>query len=1262
MIWGGPLSLFRRFLLCAALLLTSFLLLAGCGGGDGGGVGVDPAGNVLVTESNHFVLQPNVKELPDDDSVAVVSVSDDGTIVLSGEVPPLEPGDVIIKNEGDQQFVRKVATVTAEGGTVTITTEQPAMTDVFAEADIRQEAFAGPEFLRQLQPSMPGVTFGEPVQIQARSLRNREIAAWGLPIRFDQALMGENSRGSVTGDGNVTLRLSIYTEVVEEKVLFVVPYVKSIALIPKLSVDGRITVKGTGSGDFYGQYPLTPEFNYPIGALGPLTVNLAGQLKVTVDGYIQADGELVMDGNVTMEGGVRGNLGAWQSVGSGVTTSFGVTPPSFQANARLNVSLLQPSLNVNLLGFGKAYVDATMLRLETEANLQGSEYDVRVYRTFRVDVGGDLELGVQPFRFELHTRLPLIQGSREQVAQLGVPLPQGIPGTIAVVPFPAEWTARPGEEYIVPALTFVKQGLLVLPFWQRCGWSSNNPGAVQIVRDYGFFAHVRCVGSGQAELVARAPGGLEGISQATVLSGVSLSSVAIRRETTSARLAQKLQARGLSTERADLQAVPDTAVGVRTQTRLRAIGRYSDGSEADLSYAVQWNGASNVSVARNGFLDALEAGSAAVSITHPGSGKGATTELQVQTPTVTRFFVTPLFETTLHMQRNEIRQLQAPGFTDDGTLRYVTGRVLWLSGDPSIVTVDLGKVTALRGGSTWIAAYDPLSNWLAVKTVEVEKSMTGIEIRPGDLTRVRPGTTQQFQAFAEYDDGTEEDISSLVQWYLSSSDVGTISPTGLATFTGQGRAWVAAFYNRRTAFGPQFDCRGPARFQILGQPPQSLTPGQPFELEIGLLDGFDQAFLDPVNVTVELSAGPDNANLAGILTRASVDGVVRFPGLTVDQVGTGYRIRVFAPGMTVAETTDFEATAGAPGHLITNDRNTDGPGGIRVVTLGNDGALSATAGSPYDATGHPATFVKVGNYLMVGIAGPPGPTSNSLDRFSYDPVTGALQFLGNSGADYLGFTPSQPLTMETNGSDTFFVLASLDRLLFTYTVDPATGHVEGAGSLDPGFGDIINSPNGMTFHDVPGSTTDYLFVADERNNAVHVLSYDAVTHILDPVPGSPFANSLPSGPGSGGGPRHLEIVGDHLYAVNPNGDALTSWAFDPATGALTAVAGSTATGTLPVALHAVGEFLYVGNMTGSVSAYQVAADGSLTALNGGVPYPAGEINPHSFVDVFLTPTQRALYVATSTRVAAFMVGADGLLDALDGSPFPGFGSPGDLRH
>jgi hypothetical protein len=108
----------------------------------------------------------------------------------------------------------------------------------------------GPEFLSTLTPSIPGVTFDEPVTVNAQS---NEIAAWGLPVNFTDAVVGQNGRGSVALNGNIVIRLALRTDL---KVSL--GGVDRFALVPKVTVSGALTATGTGSGDFRQEFPCAP--------------------------------------------------------------------------------------------------------------------------------------------------------------------------------------------------------------------------------------------------------------------------------------------------------------------------------------------------------------------------------------------------------------------------------------------------------------------------------------------------------------------------------------------------------------------------------------------------------------------------------------------------------------------------------------------------------------------------------------------------------------------------------------------------------------------------------------------------------------------------------------------------------------------------------------------------------------------------------------------------------------------------------------------
>lgn len=97
---------------------------------------------------------------------------------------------------------------------------------------------------------------------------------------------------------------------------------------------------------------------------------------------------------------------------------------------------------------------------------------------------------------------------------------------------------------------------------------------------------------------------------------------------------------------------------------------------------------------------------------------------------------------------------------------------------------------------------------------------------------------------------------------------------------------------------------------------------------------------------------------------------------------------------------------------------------------------------------------------------------------------------------------------------------------------------------------------------------------------------------------------------------------------------------------------------LPAAAVAKRNVYLTNQSDGSVSAFNVAADGSLSAVPGS-PFPTGS-SPQG---VALTPDDSHLYIANagSNDLAAFNVAADGSLSAIAGSPFATGSSPSPPR-
>jgi 6-phosphogluconolactonase (cycloisomerase 2 family) len=176
-----------------------------------------------------------------------------------------------------------------------------------------------------------------------------------------------------------------------------------------------------------------------------------------------------------------------------------------------------------------------------------------------------------------------------------------------------------------------------------------------------------------------------------------------------------------------------------------------------------------------------------------------------------------------------------------------------------------------------------------------------------------------------------------------------------------------------------------------------------------------------------------------------------------------------------------------------------------------------------------------------------------------------------------------------------------------YTVDGTSG----ALTLIPGSPFTANSPNSVTVD----PTGQFVYIASFISNSVSAYTIDGTTGALTPVPGSrcltsDLSNCFPAG----SGPHSVTVdpTGQFVYVANQgNGvpsvlSAVSAYAINATTGALTAIPGSPCFSTGPsncfpagpapwsVAVDPTGQFVYVANAGGSVSAYTI--DGITGAL------------------------------------------------------------------
>lgn len=1232
------------------LLLSLFVaFFAGCESANNQFVVTDGQGNLRTITSNSFKLQDNVHFLNLNSGVEVANIDGD-SITFTGNVPGISVGDVIIRGEGVSQFTRRVTSVAQQGGNTVVQTERIGLTDIFKEANITEQIDFGPEFLGKLQPAMPGVEFGEPQRVLAQGT---ELQAWRLPITFKEAVVAENGRGSVLVNGEVGLRVGLRTDLQIGTTNFVIPTLNRFELVPVVTIDGNLKVTGSGSGEFRKELPITGPISYPLAGFAGIGLNLQGTLNVVVDGYVQSNGEFsVKNASVKMEGGVRYQNGNWSVVQS-VTPTFEITPPQLRADANLTVSILQPKVSLNLCDMGEIFLNAQIIKLETEARLVANPspaYDVRVYRTFGVELGARLALGVSPLSIKYDGYFPLISGDRTEVAHLGVSLPAAESSDLFTILFFTDGKTGPmkvGEQRIMVGLTYFQAGLLVLPIPRPYTWTSSDPSRVQLT-SYEYFAIARALKPGKAAIKATPRSNRVGYLDVSV-SSEGITGIEILPGLTIGRVSNqgKIAAQQLSGNQ-----VPE--FGSR---ELQAVGVYSNGAKVDLTYAVNWSSLDvNGKTYRNGQLDGRLAGQTGIRVVDPVSGRSAQANFQVVRVPIESMVIFPFSPAKLELTTGQTTQLRVGALFADASVREVTKFISWSSSNPAIASVQDGLVTAKLPGEVVIKAYDSNGYAMDSKRIVINKApLTSLRIEPATGGPFLVGHTQQFRAIAGYADGTSGTVSTGVVWRTNNDNAARVSSDGVVTVVGQGTFKVKALLNGKSAATDNFEVTGPAGLLFHTQP-SDVEVGHTFDVYVEVRDSKNQLWTDPVQVTLELGSGPANSQLGGSLTQSTSGGYAAFTGLSVNQVGSGYTLQALASGLSIATSDSFDglaAGAGTLGHLFFNTSlSTNGVGALNMAAVAADGTFSAVPNGPYDTAGSAYSLTKVGNFVVVAIGD--GANKNSLQSFAYDSGSGTLTAAGLSGALSLGPTSPTLLKLDSGGGDVVVCLNAFDDKVQAWRVGPNGGLT----LLDTAAlsGSLFQN---IEYYDAPGST-DYVYVSGSSANRIAALSFDTVNGTFGTVPNSPFTYPFTR-------PGAMETQGDNLFVLSPEanvGDDAFSWyKIDQATGKITNTGLSFGTGDGPVGIHAVGDYLYIGNQNSAdISAYKIGTS-FLTALNGGTRYPAGEINPHSFADVVLSANETALYVATSNRVAAYIIDtATGLLTALSGSPFGPYDSPEDIRR
>jgi trimeric autotransporter adhesin len=226
---------------------------------------------------------------------------------------------------------------------------------------------------------------------------------------------------------------------------------------------------------------------------------------------------------------------------------------------------------------------------------------------------------------------------------------------------------------------------------------------------------------------------------------------------------------------------------------------YSDGTSSDITTQATWSLSSNSNASINdntgskGILTAISAGNVNVQATYIGiTGTKAVT---ISSLTVTSVAVSP---STKSIVQGTSTQFTATATYSDGSTRDVSNSAVWSSSNTSIAGVTTststgGAAQGISAGSSTITATIGGKSGTATLTVTAA-TLQSIAINAN--ATIAKGTTKQYTATGTYSDASTQDITSLVSWTTSASNIVSISNAsgtkGLATGTAQGSSTIQA--------------------------------------------------------------------------------------------------------------------------------------------------------------------------------------------------------------------------------------------------------------------------------------------------------------------------------------------------------------------------------------------------------------------------------------------------------------------------------------
>lgn len=284
------------------------------------------------------------------------------------------------------------------------------------------------------------------------------------------------------------------------------------------------------------------------------------------------------------------------------------------------------------------------------------------------------------------------------------------------------------------------------------------------------------------------PTSVASITVSGLVTGKDLGTVTIT--ATSGAINNSVMATVNAADLSSIAVLPATStIAQGTTQQFSAIGTFDDGSTHNLTAQVAWS-SSNPAAATIGSSTGLATGKSqgSTTITATLGTTSGSTMLDVTTATIVSISVTPTGRT---IAPSTELSFTATGTFSDSSTQVITTDATWTSSNTAAATVGPeGVATAVAAGTTNITAAFGGQSGFAPLTVS-SVTLKSIAVAPSTAV-LAPASLLSYTATGTFSDGSTANVTDVVTWSSSATNVASISSFGQVTGQSAGTAIIKA--------------------------------------------------------------------------------------------------------------------------------------------------------------------------------------------------------------------------------------------------------------------------------------------------------------------------------------------------------------------------------------------------------------------------------------------------------------------------------------